>query len=125
VQNPALIAKLDGEAAFESPLVQEVIEVSRLASSSEAILEHFKGRPEASMLFEGVFSSPEIDTDANMDIAASQISSKQREETLRQELALLKAQIPKAPIEEQIVLARQCGELQKAIEAERRLRMRN
>jgi DNA primase len=125
VQNPALIAKLDGEAAFESPLVQEVIEVSRLASSSEAILEHFRGRPEASILFESVFTAPEIDTDANMDIAASQISSKQREETLRQELAQLKAQIPRAPLEEQIVIARQCSELQKAIEAERRLRMRN
>jgi DNA primase len=125
VQNPALIAKLDGEAAFESPLVQEVIEVSRMASSSEAILEHFKGRPEASVLFEGVFTAPEIDSDANMDIAASQISSKQREETLRQELAQLKALIPKANLEQQLVLARQCSELQKAIEAERRLRMRN
>jgi DNA primase len=125
VQNPALIAKLDGEAAFESPLVLEVIRVAREAASSEAILEHFRGRPEAAALFEGVFTSPEIDTDANMDVAASQIGSKQREETLRQELQALKAQIPKAALEEQIALAKQCGELQRAIEAERRLRMRN
>ncbi len=124
VQNPALIAKLDGEAAFESPLVLEVIEVARLATSSEAILEHFRGRPEASMLFEAVFGAPEIETDENMDIAASQISSKQREETLRHELAGLKAQISSAPLERQIALFQQCGELQKAIEAERRVRMR-
>lgn len=125
VQNPALIAKLDGEAAFESPLVAEVIQVARQAASSEAILEHFRGRPEAAALFEGVFTSPEIDDDKSMDVAASQIGSKQREEILRQELQALKAQIPKAPLEQQIVLAKQCGELQRAIEAERRLRMRN
>ncbi len=124
VQNPALIAKLDGEAAFESPLVAEVIEIARTALTTHDILEHFRGRPEASMLFEGVFSAPSLETPEHMDIAAQQISSKSREETLRQELALLKAQVPKASHEQQMTLLRQCSDLQRAIEAERRLRMR-
>jgi DNA primase len=135
VQNPALIAKLDGEATFESPLVLEVIRVARQASSSEAILEHFRGRPEASMLFEGMFVPerphghmyiPDEQLDQNQqDQFTNEVTGRQRETLLRNELAVLKAQIPKAEIEQQIVLAQQCSELQRAIEAERRLRMRN
>jgi DNA primase len=133
IQNPALIAKLDGEAAFESPLVAEVIFVARTASSTEQILEHFRGRPEAAMLLEGLFVPNRTTNHAfipsgmdaeKADVAANQITSRQREEKLRLELADLKAQIPKAPLEQQIVLARQCSEVQKAIEAERRLRIR-
>jgi DNA primase len=134
IQNPALIAKLDGEAAFESPLVAEVISVARTATSTEQILEHFRGRPEASILLEGLFVPnrttnhsfiPGEMASDRVEFAATEISSRNREESLRLELAGLKAQIPKALLEQQIVLARQCSELQKAIEAERRLRMRN
>ncbi len=134
IQNPALIAKLDGEAAFESPLVAEVIMVARTATSTEQILEHFRGRPEASILLEGLFIPnrttnhsfiPGEMASEKVEYAATEISSRNREESLRLELAGLKAQIPKAPLEQQIVLARQCSELQKAVEAERRLRMRN
>ncbi len=134
IQNPALIAKLDGEAAFESPLVAEVISVARTATSTEQILEHFRGRPEAHILLEGLFVPnrttnhsfiPGEMASDRVEFAATEISSRNREESLRLELAGLKAQIPKAPLEQQIVLARQCSELQKAVEAERRLRMRN
>ncbi len=134
IQNPALIAKLDGEAAFESPLVAEVISVARTATSTEQILEHFRGRPEAHILLEGLFVPnrttnhsfiPGEMASDRVEFAATEISSRNREESLRFELAGLKAQIPKAPLEQQIVLARQCSELQKAVEAERRLRMRN
>ncbi len=134
IQNPALIAKLDGEAAFESPLIVEVIEVARTASSTEQIIEHFRGRPEANILLEGLFVPnrttnhsfiPSEMSSDKVNFAAAEITSRQREESLRLEIATLKAQIPKAPIEQQISLARQCSELQKAIEAERRLRKRN
>ncbi|MFN3266869.1 MAG: DNA primase [Deinococcales bacterium] len=134
IQNPALIAKLDGEAAFESPLVAEVIEVARTATSTEQILEHFRGRPEAGILLEGLFVPnrttnyafiPSQIAEEKVDVAANEIASRKREEKLRLELAELKAQIPKAPLEQQIALARQCSEVQKAIEAERRLRLRN
>lgn len=135
IQNPALIAKLDGEAAFESPLVAELIAVARTASSTEQILEHFRGRPEAAILLEGLFipnrttNHAFVPTEAlkpeKMDFAVAEISSRNREESLRFELGGLKAQIPQAPLEQQIALARQCSELQKAIEAERRLRKRN
>ena len=135
VQNPALIAKLDGEATFESPLVLEVIKVARQECSSEAIMEHFRGRPEASALFEGMFVPerphghmyiPENALDANQtDQFTNEIVGRQREELLRQELVALKAQIPKVALEQQIALFAQCSELQRAIEAERRLRMRN
>ncbi len=134
IQNPALIAKLDGEAAFESPLVAEVISIARTATSTEQILEHFRGRPEAHILLEGLFIPNRTTHHAfipgemasdRVDFAATEISSRNREETLRLELAGLKSQIPKAPLEQQIALARQCSELQKAIEAERRLRKRN
>jgi DNA primase len=134
IQNPALIAKLDGEAAFESPLVAEVIMVARTATSTEQILEHFRGRPEASILLEGLFVPnrttnhsfiPGEMASEKVEYAATEISSRNREESLRLELVALKAQIPKAPLEQQIILARQCSELQKAVEAERRLRMRN
>jgi DNA primase len=125
VQNPGLTAKLDGDAMFENPLVAELIEVARTATNSRQILEHFNGRPEASLLFEGVFTAPDqmLET-GEEDFAAAQISSRQREDTLRQELSLLKAQIPKAEPEQQLVLAKQCGDLQRAMEAERRSRMR-
>jgi DNA primase len=134
IQNPALIAKLDGEAAFESPLVAEVISVARTATSTEQILDHFRGRPEASILLEGLFVPNRTTNHAfipgemasdRVEFAATEITSRNREESLRLELVALKAQIPKAPLEQQIVLARQCSELQKAVEAERRLRMRN
>jgi DNA primase len=125
VQNPGLTAKLDGEAMFENPLVAELIEVARTATSSQQILEHFIGRPEASMLFEGVFTAPDQTLEiGEEDFAVVQISSRQREDTLRQELAALKAQIPKAAPEQQLILAKQCGDLQRAMEAERRTRMR-
>lgn len=125
VQNPGLTAKLDGEAMFENPLVAELIEVARTATSSQQILEHFMGRPEASMLFEGVFTAPDQALElGEEDFAVVQISSRQREDTLRQELAALKSQIPKAPPEQQLILAKQCGDLQRAMEAERRTRMR-
>ncbi|MEY4529506.1 MAG: hypothetical protein RLZZ156_227, partial [Deinococcota bacterium] len=90
--------------------------------------------PEANILLEGLFVPnrttnhsfiPGEMASDRVEFAATEISSRNREESLRLELAGLKAQIPKAPLEQQIALARQCSELQKAIEAERRLRMRN
>jgi DNA primase len=112
-----------------------VIAVARTASSTEQIVEHFRGRPEAAMLLEGLFVPNQTTNHAfipsgmgmdaeKVDMAANEITSRQREEKLRLELSGLKAQIPKASLEQQIVLAKQCSEVQKAIEAERRLRIR-
>lgn len=124
VQNPALTAKLDGEALFENPLVAEIIEIARTATTSDQILEHFRGRPEASMLFEGLMDSPE-GAPGQDELAVDEISSRKREESLKRELAATKAQLSKATSDEQNALLRQCSELQRAIEAERRLRLRN
>jgi DNA primase len=124
VQNPALTAKLDGEALFENPLVAEIIEIARTATTSDQILEHFRGRPEASMLFEGLMDSPE-GAPGQDALAVDEISSRKREESLKRELATTKAKLSNVTSEEQIALLRQCSELQRAIEAERRLRLRN
>ncbi len=124
VQNPALTAKLDGEAMFENPLVAEIILIARTATTSDQILEHFRGRPEASMLFEGLMDSPE-GVPGQDALAVDEISSRKREESLKRELATTKAQLSNVTSDEQIALLRQCSELQRAIEAERRLRLRN
>jgi DNA primase len=124
VQNPALTAKLDGEAMFENPLVAEIIQIARTATTSDQILEHFRGRPEASMLFEGLMDSPES-VPGQDALAVDEISSRKREESLKRELATTKAQLSNVTSDEQIALLRQCSELQRAIEAERRLRLRN
>ncbi len=124
VQNPALTAKLDGEAMFENPLVAEIILIARTATTSDQILEHFRGRPEASMLFEGLMDSPES-VPGQDALAVDEISSRKREESLKRELATTKAQLSNVTSDEQIALLRQCSELQRAIEAERRLRLRN
>ncbi len=125
IQNPALTAKLDGEAEFENPLVSEVIRVARFANAPGDIIEHFRGRPEASILFEGIFTAPEEMLPERADIAALQISSRQRENDLKQQLAQVKLKLVGANQDEQLEIARQCSELQRSIEAERRLRLRN
>ena len=124
VQNPSLTAKLDGEALFENPLVMEIIAVARTATTSDQILEHFRGRPEASMLFEGLMDGPE-GSPGQDELAVDEISSRKREESMKRELATTKAKLSSVTSDEQVALLRQCSELQRGIEAERRLRLRN
>lgn len=124
VQNPSLTAKLDGEAMFENPLVLEIIQVARTATTSDQILEHFRGRPEASMLFEGLMDGPE-GSPSQDELAVDEISSRKREESMKRELAATKAKLSSVTSDEQIALLRQCSELQRGIEAERRLRLKN
>jgi DNA primase len=123
VQNPGLTAKLDGEATFENPLVREVLEVARHATSSDEILEHFRGRPEASLLFEGLMSGPESAQERD-ELAVDEISSRKREAGLKAELMAIKARLAGSSGDELMNLLRQSNELQRAIEAERRSRLR-
>ena len=126
VQNPALTAKLDGDADFENPLVAELVRVARTATSSEGILEHFRGRPEMNLLLEGLFRGPQAgDGKVNVDeLAVDEITSRRREQLLRQDLKALKARVANAAGDELVDLLRACDDLQKAIEAERRARLR-
>ncbi|HWG83882.1 MAG TPA: hypothetical protein VNT60_00265, partial [Deinococcales bacterium] len=76
-------------------------------------------------LFAGLFDGPETGLEPDRDEAAGdQIASLRREISMKAELAALKARLGKAPREEESGLIRQTLELQKAIEAERRSRLR-
>jgi DNA primase len=124
VQNPSLTAKLDGQAEFESPLVSEVIRVARTVTSSDQILEHFRGRPEASMLFEGLMRGPEVGASPERDeLAIDEIGSRKREADLKTELSKLKVQLSSVDSDAQLQLLMQVREIQRAIEAERRMRL--
>lgn len=122
VSNPALAASIDAGAGFGDPLVEEVVRVARASHSSAEVLEHFVDRPDASKLFEGLFAGPE---DENADAAAvSEIISRRREARLKDELSGLKLLIEKAAPGEQEHLFGLVVDMQRAVEAERRSRLR-
>jgi DNA primase len=125
IQNPALVERLDLDLAFENRLVAEVIAVARECTTTSEVLARFSGRPEAAGLFAGLFEGPETGLLPDRDEAAlDQIASLRREIALKSELAQLRARVAKAKGDEEADIIRQVGELQRAVEAERRLRLR-
>ncbi|HEX2864586.1 MAG TPA: hypothetical protein VHN99_08450, partial [Deinococcales bacterium] len=122
VANPGLAASVDPAAKFADTLVDEVVRVARTAASSADVLAHFTDRPDAAKLFEGLFDGPEVGESETA--ALSEIVSRQREARLQEELAGLKLLIQKAAPGEATHLFGMVVDVQRAVEAERRSRLR-
>jgi DNA primase len=134
LQDPDLLSKLEGGTAFRSRLVQQIISVIRETGSREAVFDHFRGQPEEKEVLELMFGleRPEMMTGEQAAWQKAQetrqqqvevIESRRSEDELRGELIGLKQLLPTATPELQSQLLQQIGDLQKAVEAERRSRM--
>ncbi|GEM47133.1 DNA primase [Deinococcus cellulosilyticus] len=132
--DPTLLQKMDGNSPFRNKLVEEIIRVAREKPSREAILDHFRGRPEEKILLEFLFENPAAHIQAQHQDMVERLKDMQengiveaeslRTETqMKEEVARLKKQLLAADPTQQIQLLRQIGDLQKAIEAEKRGRM--
>lgn len=132
--DPTLLLKMDGASPFRNKLVEEIIRVAREQPSREAILDHFRGRPEEKILLEFLFENPAAHIQAGHQDLVERLKDMQehgmieaeslRTETqMKDEVARLKKQLVAADATQQIQLLRQIGDLQKAIEAEKRGRM--
>ena len=133
--DPRLLAKLDGTLAWQNELVRKVMLAAQGAKSTEDIMSVFRGQPEERELIRLIF---EMQESGNISRAGqAEFSSKQQAyaaaavddiqvglsiDSLRSEVALLTSQLAAAPPAEQAALLRQISELQRAIEAEKRVR---
>lgn len=132
---PALLAKLDGQTPWHNETVKKVMLAARGAKSSEDILEVFRGQPEEQLLIRLLFEGrdPRSHSRANAEqfeqkvsayaaAAVDDIQSGLSIDAMRSEVDVLKKQVPGAAPPEQMALLRQISELQRAIEAEKRVR---
>ena len=133
--DPALLAKLDGQTPWRNQTVGKVLLAAQGASSPEAILELFRGQPEEALLIRLLFEGRdpgtlgrsnteayELKVQTYAAAAVDDIAVGLTIDSLRGEVELLKAQIASAAPAEQMGMLRQIGELQRAIEAEKRTR---
>ncbi|WP_241191273.1 DNA primase [Deinococcus psychrotolerans] len=132
---PALLAKLDGQTPWQNETVKKVMLAARGAKSSEEILEVFRGQPEEQLLIRLLFEGrdPRSHSRANAEqfeqkvgayaaAAVDDIQSGLSIDSLRTEKDLLARQMASASPEEKRALLTQISELQRAIEAEKRVR---
>ena len=132
---PALLAKLDGQLPWHNETVKKVMLAARGAKSSEEILEVFRGQPEEQLLIRLLFEGRdprahsraateqfEQKVGAYAAAAVEDIQSGRSIESLKVEKDLLAQQMAGASAAEQRVLLVQISELQRAIEAEKRVR---
>jgi hypothetical protein len=76
------------------------------------------------MLFEGLMRGPEVGASPERDeLAIDEIGSRKREADLKTELSKLKVQLSSVDSDAQLQLLMQVREIQRAIEAERRMRL--
>jgi DNA primase len=133
--DPSLLSKLDGSTPWRNESVRKVMLAAQGAQSSDHILEVFRGQPEEQLLirllFEGRDSGGlsratnlqyEQKVGAYAAAAVDDIQVTLSIDSLRAEIELLKKQVAGAAPTEQLGLLRQIGELQRAIEAEKRAR---
>ena len=133
--DPTLLAKLDGQTPWRNQTVGKVLLAAQGASSPEAILELFRGQPEEALLIRLLFEGRdpgtlgrsnteayELKVQTYAAAAVDDIAVGLTIDSLRGEVELLKAQIASAAPAEQMGMLRQIGELQRAIEAEKRTR---
>ncbi|GGJ25659.1 DNA primase [Deinococcus roseus] len=134
LMDPQLLQKMDGTSPFRNLLVDELIRVARENPSREAILEHFRGRPEEKILLAFLFENPESQIQAQHQDMVERLKdmkeqglmeaeSLHTQTLMKDEVTQLKKQLANADPTQQIQLLRQIGDLQKAIEAEKRGRM--
>ncbi len=132
---PSLLAKLDGQTPWHNATVKKVLLAARGAKSSEEILDVFRGQPEEQLLIRLLFEGrdPRAHSRANVEqfeqkvgayaaAAVDDIQSGLSIESLRSEKELLMQQMLSASPEEKRALLSQISELQRAIEAEKRVR---
>jgi len=132
---PSLLAKLDGQLPWHNETVKKVMLAARGAKSSEEILEVFRGQPEEQLLIRLLFEGRdprahsraateqfEQKVGAYAAAAVEDIQSGRSIESLKVEKDLLAQQMAGASATEQRALLVQISELQRAIEAEKRVR---
>lgn len=132
---PQLLSKLDGQTPWQNQTVKKVMLAAQGAQSGEDILELFRGQPEEGLLIRLLFEGR--DAHAHSRAAAEQYEQKVQSyaasavediqvglsiDSMRSEVDLLKKQVNDAPASEKMNILRQISELQRAIEAEKRLR---
>ena len=132
---PALLAKLDGQMPWHNETVKKVLLAARGAHTSEQILEIFRGQPEEQLLIRLLFEGRdprahsraaaaefELKVGSYAANAVDDIQSGLSIDSLRAEKELLMQQMVSASPEEKRALLTQISELQRAIEAEKRVR---
>ncbi|GAA4007649.1 DNA primase [Deinococcus rubellus] len=132
---PSLLSKLDGQTPWHNETVRKVMLAARGAKSSEEILEVFRGQPEEQLLIRLLFEGRdprahsraateqfEQKVGAYAAAAVDDIQSGLSIESLKVEKDLLAQQMTGASATEQRALLVQISELQRAIEAEKRVR---
>ncbi|WP_102128289.1 DNA primase [Deinococcus planocerae] len=131
--DPSLLAKLDGTTPWRNEAVRRVMLAAQGARSPDDILEVFRGQPEEQLLIRLMFEGRdtgaisrtanelyEQKVNAYAAAAVDDIQIGISIDSLRAEVDLLKRQVAGASPGEQMALLRQIGELQRAIEAEKR-----
>lgn len=132
--DPKLLQKMEGSSPFKNTFAEEIIRVAREKPSREAILEHFRGRPEEKILMSFLFENPEAQIQAqHQDMVERLTEMKEQglmeaeslhtQTLMKDEVSKLKKQLATADPTQQIQLLKQISELQRAIEAEKRGRM--
>lgn len=132
--DPALLSKLDGSMPWRNQSVRKVMLAAQGVQSPDEILEIFRGQPEEQLLLRLMFESKEAGTlsransehyhEQHTRYAAAAVDDIQvglSIDSLRAEVDLLKKQISQVAPAEQIPLLKQIQELQRAIEAEKRV----
>ena len=135
LNDPELMQKLEG-SSFRSRLVNEVMDLLKLHGSREAVFDAFRGRPEEKEVLELMFGGERLDmmdSEGNKALLERQqlksiegvlvLESRRTEDELRAEIVALKKQLASLTGDEQYGALRQIGELQKAVEAEKRSRI--
>lgn len=133
--DPSLLAKLDGTTPWRNEAVRKVMLAAQGAQSPDDILEVFRGQPEEPLLIRLLFEGRDtgaISRDTNQlyeqkvnayaSAAFDDIQVSRSIDFLRAEVDLLKSQVSQAAPTEQLGLLRQIQDLQRAIEAEKRVR---
>lgn len=132
---PDLLGKLDGELPWRNPAVRKVLLAARGASSPAEVLELFRGQPEERMIMELLFQGRESQalSRSNQERFEERLGTYAREAAgdvlhrlnlreLRGEAARLRAELEGCSAEQQRELLGQLSALQRAIEAEKRLK---
>jgi DNA primase len=137
--DPSLLSKLDGSTPWRNESVRKVM-LAALGqgvggANADSILEIFRGQPEEQLLIRLMFEGRDtgaISRDTNQmyeqkvngyaAAAVDDIQVSMSIDSMRAEVDLLKRQVAEAEAAEQLSLLRQIGELQRAIEAEKRAR---
>lgn len=133
--DPSLKAKLDGSMSWRNEAVRKVMLALQGSEHSGDVLDLFRGQPEEQLLIRLMFEGRDSGTISREHTAAYEqkrgvyassavddIQVSMSIDALRAEVELLKGQVTGAPPAEQLGLLKQIGELQRAIEAEKRAR---